>query len=509
MSLAFAESRHDQRAIGNTIVNRPWVRPDGWEVRNAVLDTDFRDASGRGGYDTALVLLEPNGLDLKPTQCPLHTYLHMFKRTEELVDILKTETVDGIRGIMGLGEKMSKSHLERFKTFEKLPPKQACLALGGEALGAEDWKEDVRKYADKHLRLISGLYGICRPYDDVKPVRDIPMNARIKTKKGLYLTDFWGDSIHKQVLKDIKDISQGNKGGAILILKLCSSEYGQVIKDHDLPNGARVVEMELEGADKEITAKGRAAFARYCIERQVNSVEGLKDWRSQEWSLDEKRCHMGKVFYVWIGEEKKNKKKGKEKDKKRTKAASAGSDASGDDRRNTTKRKADREAADFSDLDSGEFDKSKARRSKRSKAPPPQDFSDVDSDEFAKKSRRKKASRPADFSDLDSGSGAPRRRGTKKPPVRAKAVTLDWLNDNVGVRCRMQMKLKSASKPSPAGTFGSFEYLRKYLTSEEKSTLAAAGGKAGSYGISYTAGRDRARNFVMAMPEEIEWLKEY
>lgn len=317
------------------------------------------------------------------------------------------------------------------------------MALGGEALGAEDWKEDVRKYADKHLRLISGLYGVCKPYDDVKPVRDIPMNARIKTKKGLYLVDFWGDSIHKQIVKDLAAISQGNKKGAILLLKLCSPEYGQMIKDHDLPDGARAVEFEFDGAEKETTAKGRAAFARYAIEKQVNSVEGLKDWRSQEWSLDEKRCHMGKIFYVWIGEDKKSKKKGKDKDKdkdkekekeksksnkKTTRDASAGSDASGEDR-NGKRRKVDRDAQDFSDLDSGEFDKAASKRSKRSKAPPPQDFSDVDSDEFAKKSRKKKASRPADFSDMDSGSGAPRRKGTRKPARTKDRRPRSYLDD--------------------------------------------------------------------------------
>ncbi|CAE7670693.1 unnamed protein product [Symbiodinium microadriaticum] len=72
-----------------------------------------------------------------------------------------------------------KSHLDRFKSFEKLPPKQAVLALCAD-MGAEDWNtQEVGKWTYG-----PSLYGIVRPYDDVKPVRDVPMNAKIKTKKG-------------------------------------------------------------------------------------------------------------------------------------------------------------------------------------------------------------------------------------------------------------------------------------------------------------------------------------
>ncbi|OLP79015.1 hypothetical protein AK812_SmicGene40748 [Symbiodinium microadriaticum] len=96
----------------------------------------------------------------------------------------------GIKGIMGLGDKMSKSHLDRFKSFEKLPPKQAVLALCAD-MGAEDWntQEETRKYAEKHLRILSG--DLEHTVDDInpalpimRPVRDVPMNAKIKTKKG-------------------------------------------------------------------------------------------------------------------------------------------------------------------------------------------------------------------------------------------------------------------------------------------------------------------------------------
>eukprot|EP00933_Yihiella_yeosuensis_P013774 TRINITY_DN12609_c0_g1_i1.p1 TRINITY_DN12609_c0_g1~~TRINITY_DN12609_c0_g1_i1.p1 ORF type:complete len:440 (+),score=89.05 TRINITY_DN12609_c0_g1_i1:75-1394(+) len=422
MSLAFAEHGATQRAIGNKIVDRPYQTPDGWSAKEAVLTTDYRDASGKAAWDTALLCIQAHGLDLAPVQCDRHTYVQMFKRTEELVDVLKKETVDGIRGIMQLGDKMSQSHLERFQKFEKLPPKQACMALDGGGLRAWGWDKETQAFADKHLRILSGLYGVLRPYDDVKPVRDIPMNARIKTKKGLYLQDFWGDSITRQVGKDLKDISAGNKSGAVLLVRCgVSDEYWNAVKTHTLPDSVSNVEISFQGAGEKEVARGRGEFAAFFLQKKVTSVEGLKDFRSQDWSLDEKRCTVQKIFYVYIGEDgdkkgkkdkkdKKDKDKGKDKGKDKDKEGKQkdrdrrDSDAESGDDRKSKKRK---EARDFSDM-SSEEDKHKSKKSKKDV----RDFSDMSSEEVKKKPKKRKED-VRDFSDMSSDSGAKRKSKAK------------------------------------------------------------------------------------------------
>mmetsp|Transcript_50749 Transcript_50749/g.94873 ORF Transcript_50749/g.94873 Transcript_50749/m.94873 type:complete len:438 (+) Transcript_50749:84-1397(+) len=413
MALAFASFNAQTRVAGNRIVDKPWQMPQGWNAQLDALNTETRDASGKGAFDTSMVVLQPYGLDLKPSTCHYHSYLQMFKRTEELVDSLKNETADGIKGIMGLGDKMSKSHLERFKSFEKLPPKQAILALAAD-MGAEDWndKEETRKYADKHLRLLSGLYGVVRPYDDVKPVRDIPMNAKVKTKKGLYLTEFWGDSITKQLSKDLKAISEGNKGGHCLLVKCTSDEYFQSVQAHNLPETTTLIEIQFEQAPEDVVAKARCMFARFVIEKKICTPEGLKDFRSQEWSLDERRCTIQKVFYVWIGDDRHRKKKSKkdEKDKDKEKERS---EASGEDKKRTKKKKA-KEAQDFSDMESDEPKaKTKKKKAQRDQTPP-QDFSDMDSEEFKSRTKKSKKGKAAPDSDESSGNVKKNKAKRKK-----------------------------------------------------------------------------------------------
>jgi len=413
MSLAFATHSVGQRAIGNKVLDKPYCAPDGWAKIQETLATDIRDASGKGGFDSALILLEPCGLDLKPTPCQFHSYVQMFKRTEELVDVLKKETADGIRGIMGLGEKMSKSHLERFQTFERLPPKQEVLTLADPSVGAANWSEDIRKYAEKHFRMISGLYGVLRPFDDVKPVRDIPMGARIKTKKGLYLLEFWGDSITKQVSKDLKEMTGGNKGGHSCLAMCLSEKYSQAIKAHELPEGTQVVEIVFGDCPDEVAAKARCAFAGWATENKVCTPEGFRDFRSQEWSLDERRCTVGKIFYIWIGDDKKVKKSKKDKDgdkEKDKKGKQDDDDDRGDDRK-AKKRKAEKEAAqDFSDVDSGDYKKKPKKAQKVA-----QDFSDMESgSEVAEKNKKLTKRRK----DADSDEPRGKKKGKAKERKR-------------------------------------------------------------------------------------------
>mmetsp|Transcript_73758 Transcript_73758/g.130262 ORF Transcript_73758/g.130262 Transcript_73758/m.130262 type:complete len:418 (+) Transcript_73758:94-1347(+) len=409
MALAFATHNVGQRAIGNKVLDRPYCAPDGWNKIDDVMATDVRDASGKGGFNAALVMLEPCGLDLKPSTCVHHSYVQMFKRTEELVDVLKKETADGIRGIMGLGEKMSKSHLERFQTFERLPPKQACLALADKSLGAADWNDDVRKYAEKHFRMISGLYGVLRPYDDVKPVRDMPMNARIKTKKGLYLLEFWGDSITKQVSKDLKEISHGNKGGHCCLVSCLSEIYMQAIKAHELPEGTQLVEIVFDDCPEEVAAKARCQYAGWATENKVCTPEGFRDFKSQEWSLDERRCTVGKIFYTWIGDDRKLKKSKKEKDGDKEKEKK-GKDGDGGDDRKAKKRKAEKDTQDFSDVESGEYKKNKAKKSSKVA----QDFSDMESGSEVAEKNKKLIKRRKD----EDGSDEP--RGKKKSKAKER-----------------------------------------------------------------------------------------
>ena len=91
-----------------------------------------------------------------------------------------------------------------------------------QGLDAESLNNKQIKFAQKHLRILSGLYGILRPMDVIKPYR-LEMGTKLETSKGKNLYDFWGNSIQNNVLKDLE--SQKSD----LLINLASKEYFTVL----------------------------------------------------------------------------------------------------------------------------------------------------------------------------------------------------------------------------------------------------------------------------------------
>mmetsp|Transcript_31562 Transcript_31562/g.100635 ORF Transcript_31562/g.100635 Transcript_31562/m.100635 type:complete len:407 (-) Transcript_31562:121-1341(-) len=297
--LVFADTKVGQRVIGNKLPKNQYEVPAGWADDGVNPTWTGKVEKQRS---SVLLLLQPDrSLDLKPTQWPAHTYIRDFKRTEELVEVLQKQSAEELQELMDLGRKMAKSHLERFQGFERFPAKQACLLLGGEALQAADFSEADGHFADAHLRILSGLYGLLRPYDDVKPVRDVPMGARLNTKRGRTLCEFWGDSITKQIAKDAAELSK--RGDEKVLLVACvSDEYWRAVQASALPSSMDVIRVAFEGATEENVRRARGLFARHVIRKRVSDLEGLQDFSHDDWAFDRASSRESKLVFNWDGD---------------------------------------------------------------------------------------------------------------------------------------------------------------------------------------------------------------
>lgn len=306
--LEFAAVSHTQRCVG-TKINKVYEVPAGWDDGPTERLEDLAPAG-----DVLLVMQPDTTLDLSPSYVPNRTYIQQFKKTEELVEVLKEQTPEALQDIMGLGSKMAKSHLDRFKGFEKLPPKQACLMFGGKKMEAESWNSRDQKFAEGHLRYLTGLYGVLRPYDDVKPVRDLPMGAKLKTKRGSYITEFWGDACTKLIIKDLEELGKKAKGRLKLVTCL-TEEYMRAVHVRSMPSNVETIQVEFEGANEEYTRKGRSLFARHVVRRKVDDMDGLRGFDHDDWALDQKKSSPYRIVFKWDGEAEFAAKE-KKKDKK-------------------------------------------------------------------------------------------------------------------------------------------------------------------------------------------------
>ncbi|MEM7440684.1 MAG: peroxide stress protein YaaA [Pseudomonadota bacterium] len=189
-------------------------------------------------------------------------------------------TISGLRSLMSISQDLAKLNKARFKEFSDASDyrnsKQAMLAFAGDTytgLQAESFDADDRDYAQDHLRILSGLYGVLRPLDRIQPYR-LEMGSRLKTRKGPTLYAYWGERLAK-ALDAVTD-------GAPVVC-LASQEYFKAANEPKMASPVIHVDFKEERGEELsmisfFAKRARGTMARYMITNRVDRAEGLKDF---------------------------------------------------------------------------------------------------------------------------------------------------------------------------------------------------------------------------------------
>lgn len=198
----------------------------------------------------------------------------------ELVDQLKTLEPHQISNLMHISDKLGQLNAERFQSW-RLPfapdnARQAILAFKGDVytgLAAETFCEADFEFAQKHLRMLSGLYGILKPLDLMQPYR-LEMGTRFENHRGKDLYAFWGDKI----TDELNRLLAADDG---VLVNLASNEYFRSVRKKSL-NGRLVTPQFKDwknGQYKMISfyaKKARGLMCRYAIENRITQADDLK-----------------------------------------------------------------------------------------------------------------------------------------------------------------------------------------------------------------------------------------
>ena len=198
-----------------------------------------------------------------------------------LVKTAKNLTLGSLQKLMDLSPDLARLNRDRFQTFEAEPSadavRPAALAFAGDTyqgLEAATLDGDELRWAQDHLRILSGLYGLLRPLDAIQPYR-LEMGSRLKTRRGASLYDYWRDDLSKMLNE------QGEAIGSEVLINCASQEYFGAVAPKALK--LRVVTpvfMELKDEKAKIVSffakKARGAMARYVIQNRLTEAEGIK-----------------------------------------------------------------------------------------------------------------------------------------------------------------------------------------------------------------------------------------
>ncbi len=216
-----------------------------------------------------------------------------LEQSKALISLLRKMAPQDIASLMKLSDKLSTlsfTRIQEFKTpFTPKNARQAVLAFRGDVyqgLDADNLTSDDFKYAQKHLRILSGLYGVLRPLDLIQAYR-LEMGTRLENSRGKNLYAFWGDQLHQHLQKELRKHSQPT------LINLASNEYFKAIKAKDFPY--RVVTPHFKdlknGQYKMISffaKRARGMMSRFIIENRIDHPDELKKFDAAGYYFDKK-----------------------------------------------------------------------------------------------------------------------------------------------------------------------------------------------------------------------------
>lgn len=205
----------------------------------------------------------------------------MLKESQQLIDILRNFSAEEIQNLMKVSERIAEQNVERFHAFEtpftSQNAKPALYLFNGDVyqgLSAYDLPEEYVHFLDRHLAILSGLYGAVRPLDLIAPYR-LEMGTSLQNPHGKNLYDFWGETITEYLNTRIEELD------AKVVINLASNEYFKAVKTDKLK--ARVVTPIFkdckDGEYKTIgvyAKKARGLMMRFASENNITDLQDLK-----------------------------------------------------------------------------------------------------------------------------------------------------------------------------------------------------------------------------------------
>ena len=236
-----------------------------------------------------LAVLSPSKtLDFKPISPPgALTQPAFLKDTKALVAQMKDITPARLKKLMEISDKLAQLNAERFRSFHfpftEENAKPALYAFKGDVyapLTLDEYSKKDVAFANEHLRILSGLYGLLKPLDLIQPYR-LEMGIPLKNKRGKDLYAFWGARITDAINAALKSHSQP------ILLNLASQEYFKAVQPAQLQG--QVVQVNFldqkgTSAPKIIglfAKKARGMMADFIVRGHIDRLEGVKAFKAE------------------------------------------------------------------------------------------------------------------------------------------------------------------------------------------------------------------------------------
>ena len=223
-----------------------------------------------------IIISPAKKMNMDTDSLPIRALPRFLGRTEELLALLRAMSPEELKALWKCNDRLVRLNVERLADMNlrsQLTP--AILAYEGiqyQYMAPGVFTVEELDYVQEHLRILSGFYGVLRPFDGVLPYR-LEMQARLKTPEGKDLYEFWGDTLAAEVF-----------GETDCVVNLASREYSQCLSRY-VPSGARFITCVFgERKGGKIIEKGtmckmaRGEMVRYLAENRAEDPEQMRNF---------------------------------------------------------------------------------------------------------------------------------------------------------------------------------------------------------------------------------------
>lgn len=238
----------------------------------------------------------PQPINVEATQ-PLY-----IDQAAGLIDVLKEKSPDDIAKLMKLSDSLARLNVDRYQSWEKKfdldNSRPAIFAFNGdvyEGMQAVDFNKGDLQFAQEHLLILSGLYGVLRPLDLMQPYR-LEMGTKLATDNAQNLYEYWGSTMAEYINERLAHHKTK------VLVNLASNEYfksvDQKVLKHPIVNC--IFQENRDGKYKIISfnaKRARGVMARLAIKNQAQTIDDLKEYDVDGYVFDEKASNDTELYF--------------------------------------------------------------------------------------------------------------------------------------------------------------------------------------------------------------------
>lgn len=249
-----------------------------------------------GGSKMKIIISPAKKMIVNPDIYPINAMPQFLERTGLIKDYMQKLTYAEAKKLWGCNDKIAEQNFERFKEMDlKKYLTAAIVSYDGiqyQYMAPSVFTEAALDYVEEHLRILSGFYGVLRPFDGVVPYRlEMQAKAQIDGTKDLY--EFWGNALYQSVLDEDR-----------IILNLASKEYSKCIEYYLRPEDIFVTCVFGEWKDGKVIQKGtqakmaRGEMVRFMAENGISMLEEIKEFEGLGYHFREKLSSEKEYVFV-------------------------------------------------------------------------------------------------------------------------------------------------------------------------------------------------------------------